>query len=121
MGYGEFRTFEKVSEVNLERCKAWHPKGLAEWSPTDWGCAMAGEAGELCNVLKKIRRLDGGIERCNRGTREELQAMAATEIGDVYLYLDLLCQRLGLDMWECIRDTFNRVSEREDLPQRLPL
>ena len=27
-----------------------------EWSPTDWGCALAGEVGELCNFLKKRLR-----------------------------------------------------------------
>ena len=115
----KWHNFDYVSKQNLERCKAWHPNGLKDWSETDWACAMAGEAGELCNVIKKLRRLQGETERVGRGTRNELLAQAATEIGDTYIYLDLLCQRLSLDMWTCISDSFNRVSERENLPQRL--
>src|SRR5262245_40821302 len=38
-------TFGKLSRVNLARCRRWHPGGLAEWSPSDWAVAMAGEAG----------------------------------------------------------------------------
>ena len=119
MSYDDHKTFENVTRVNLERCKAWHPTGINEWSPTDWACAFAGEAGELCNVIKKLKRLEDGTERVGRGSEEELLQQAAQEIGDTYIYLDLLCQRLGLDMYACIRDTFNRVSKRENLPQRL--
>jgi len=142
MSYGDHRTFEVVSRVSKERCYAWHPEGLEEWSPTDWSNAAAGEMGELgdavielalvqlaasaklgelCNTLKKLRRLDGGTERVGRGSHEQLLKQIAQEIGDTYIYLDLTAQRLGLDMYDCIRDTFNRVSEREDLPQRLGL
>lgn len=131
MIYGDHRTFEVVGRVNKERALEWHRTGLGEWSPAEWGNALAGECGELCNVLKKILRHDKGIQQ--RGVisdlgeladdemRAMLVAMAAEEIGDVYTYLDLLCQVLDLDMYDCIRDKFNAISERENLPQRLGL
>lgn len=131
MSYGDHKTFEIVGRVNKERAFEWHRTGLGEWSPAEWGNALAGECGELCNVLKKILRHDKGIhqrgvvfdlgELADDEMRAKLVAMAAEEIGDVYTYLDLLCQVLDLDMYVCIRDKFNAISERENLPQRLGL
>jgi len=111
-------TFQYVSQTSKDRSIMWQG-ALENWSNSDWAMALTGELGELCNVLKKIKRLDDSTERTDRGTREELMQTAATEIGDTFIYLDLLCSRLGLDMYECIATTFNRVSEREGFPHRL--
>lgn len=113
-------TFDEVSRANLERCMEWHPGGLNEWSMTDWACAMAGEAGEVCNAIKKLRRLEDGVPSANNEADTELAIdKIATEIGDTFIYLDLLAQSLGIDMATAVRDTFNRVSEREGFPYRL--
>lgn len=112
-------TFQYVSATNKSRTMVWLKGDLDIWTPADWAMATAGEFGELCNALKKIKRLDEDMERTDRGSREELMKKVAQEIGDTYVYLDLLCQRMGLDMYTCIADTFNRVSEREGLPHRL--
>ena len=112
-------TFDYVSQVNLERALVWHKGGLEEWSPAEWGNAMAGECGELCNVLKKILRYDMGIPQAIGLNRQELVGMAADEIADVYLYLDLNAQRLGLKVSECVVNKFNKTSEKEGFPQRL--
>lgn len=41
--------------VNVRRCeKSFFP--LQDWSATDWACALAGEVGEACNLIKKARR-----------------------------------------------------------------
>lgn len=120
-------TFREVSETNHERACVWHPGGLDEWSPAEWGNAAAGEMGELCNVLKKILRVDCGIQQAEQnmsGKQEQqyrnvLVQKAAQEIGDTFLYLDLIATRLGLNLEDCVRDTFNRVSEREGFRQRL--
>lgn len=115
-----YSSFEHVSEVNLTRALEWHPNGLTDWSPAEWGNAAAGEMGELCNVLKKILRHEKNIAQANNLSTDELVRMAAQEIGDTYLYLDLIANRLGLDIYEdCIKPTFNRVSERENFPQKL--
>jgi NTP pyrophosphatase (non-canonical NTP hydrolase) len=79
---------------------------------------MAGEAGELCNVVKKLNRERDGLPG-NRLTADELRAELRKEIADVYLYLDLLAQREGIDMAEAIREKFNEVSEKNGFPDRL--
>ncbi len=116
----ETLTFRQVGETNLERAVLWHKGGLDEWSVSDWACAMAGEAGEVCNAVKKLNRIETGAQQTKGPqTREEAVAEIAKEIGDTFLYLELLAQRLGIDMAEAVRQTFNRVSEREGFPQRL--
>jgi NTP pyrophosphatase (non-canonical NTP hydrolase) len=112
--------FNHVSTINKARALEWHKGGLEEWSVADWSNAMAGEAGEVCNAVKKLRRIETVVQQVvGPQTREEAVAKIATEIGDTYLYLDLLAQRLGINIEDAIRDTFNRVSEREGFPHRL--
>jgi NTP pyrophosphatase (non-canonical NTP hydrolase) len=113
-------TFAAVSKLNRERCERWHP-GFPDdgWTGADWATAMAGEAGEACNVVKKLRRAQFGIVQAAADPGPELRAKLATEIGDTFLYLDLLAQYYGLDMQRCVADTFNRVSEREGFPERI--
>lgn len=115
----EKATFKYVSDINKARALVWHTGGLEEWSPAEWGNAAAGEMGELCNVLKKLLRIEHGVQQANNMTREKLLKEAAKEIGDTYLYLNLIALRLDLNIFECIRDTFNRVSVREGFPHRI--
>ena len=52
----------KFSALNLERCVSANgfSHQLADWSEAEWTNAMAGEAGEACNLTKKIiRHRDG--------------------------------------------------------------
>jgi NTP pyrophosphatase (non-canonical NTP hydrolase) len=98
-------TFDELRKANLKRLpdfKFQSPRGthgLYEWSPTDWGCALAGETGELCNKLKKLRR----------GEPIQTQEIA-NEIADVQIYLDLLAQRLKINLGQATVDKFNRKS-----------
>lgn len=111
-------TFAELARVNITRCRRWHPP--EGWSPQMWGLAMVGEAGEVANALKKLHRHDEGIQQAaDAKDRETLVRAVAMEIGDTAVYLDLLAQRLGLRLEDCIRDTFNRVSVREGFPERL--
>ena len=113
-------TFRAVSEINRVRCERWHPGFPADgWTGSDWSNAMAGEAGETCNVVKKLRRDDFGKVQAAADSRADLVAKLATEIGDTFLYLDLLAQFYGLDIARCVVDTFNRVSNREGFPDYL--
>lgn len=79
-----------------------------------------GEAGEAANAAKKVRRLQMRM-RQKKGPTDMAEAVGklATEIGDTYIYLDLLCARAGIDFRQAIIDTFNRISEREGFPERL--
>lgn len=114
-------TFRALAAINRARCERWHP-GFPDdgWTISDWSNAAAGEMGETCNVVKKLRRLDFAIDQAAGDTRADLRAKLATEIGDTLLYLDLLAQHAGLELETCVRDTFNRVSTREGFPERIP-
>lgn len=81
------------------------PRGH-DWSIAEWTNAMAGEAGEACNIAKKLIRgdYDGDTEL---GIGELLD-----EIADVVIYADLVCQRVGRHMEIAVQNKFNEVSER---------
>lgn len=105
-------SFSNLRKVNSARCEdVFHP--IDEWSPAEWGLAVVGEVGELCNVIKKIRRIqDGTNTPKDPQTVEECRTLAAKEAADAVIYLDLLCARLRIDLGEAIRQKFNEVSDR---------
>lgn len=90
-----------LRELNAHRCSVSFGHGVDGWSETDWACAVAGEAGELCNLIKKRRRGD-----------DIGMGAVADEIADVVIYLDLLAARLGIDLGDAIAAKFNAVSGR---------
>jgi NTP pyrophosphatase (non-canonical NTP hydrolase) len=116
-------TFKEVTEASVRRCQeAWCE--IQEWSPNDWGVAMAGECGEACNILKKLRRIDTPCDnpqakaRDNK-TRDELKADLADELADTFLYLNLLAYVMGISLEEAIVRKFNKVSEEIGSDERL--
>ncbi len=117
-------TFAKLTRVNYARCKRWHPRGLDEWSPSDWAVAMVGEAGEACNAIKKLRRVEEGLANKNDDgrqldTRAKAIAAIADELADMLIYLNLLALRLNIDLEAATVRKFNAVSERYGFPERL--
>jgi len=103
-------SFAWLRAQNVRRCEDVFYK-LKDWSPTDWACAMAGEAGELCNVIKKLRRLDGAdFKEDTPARRDQLTDEAAKELADTVTYADLLAARLGIDLGRAVIDKFNAVS-----------
>lgn len=102
----------ELRAANVRRCEqAFHP--LQDWTPTDWACAMAGEAGEACNAVKKLRRLaDGTNTAKDPQTEPEAIAAIGAELADTIIYADLLAARLGIDLGRAIRAKFNVVSRR---------
>lgn len=117
-------TFEQVSDTNLSRADRWHKNGIEEWSIADWAVAMAGEAGEVCNAVKKLRRIEDEIANISEperqlSTRAEAIAKIGEELADTYIYLDLLASRLAIDLPAVIVAKFNATSERYGFPERL--
>ena len=110
-------TFAYVAQASRDRTEQW--QGLDAWTPAEWACAAAGEMGETCNVIKKIFRLEKGHPSKRESEMDEYKDQLEKEIGDTYIYLDLLAQRCGLTMYGCIAKAFNQVSEREGYPHRL--
>jgi NTP pyrophosphatase (non-canonical NTP hydrolase) len=88
-----------LRKKNQERQKFY--KGSEDWTLTDWACAAAGEMGELCNKIKKLRRGE------DIPTKE-----IADKIADTITYLDLLADKLNISLPKAIRSKFNEVSDR---------
>jgi UPF0288 family protein (methanogenesis marker protein 3) len=55
MGYNNELSFKDLRVVNVRRNIELYKQQLNEWTPTDWACAAAGEMGETCNKIKKIK------------------------------------------------------------------
>jgi hypothetical protein len=114
-------TLTQISTINRARCERWHPGFPSDgWTGADWSNAMQGEAGEAGNIVKKLRRVEFGLTQAAGDSHEDLVGRLALEIGDTFLYLDLLAQHYGLALADCVVATFNRVSVREGFPERLP-
>lgn len=105
-------SLDDFSDVNRARCEC--PSGfnhsLNSWSLSDWATAFVGEAGELCNVIKKLNRVRDGIPG-NKESEEELRNNLRDEIADTYTYLDLLSQAAGIDISLAVWDKFKRKSD----------
>lgn len=106
--------FDQLRAANVTRCEQVFHK-LNDWSPCDWATAMAGECGEACNEVKKLRRLDGAdASNDTEANREYFRAKIAKELADLVIYADLLAARLGLDLGRAVVDKFNEVSEKRE-------
>lgn len=117
-------TFREVAKAGLARSNRWHKGGITDWTPSDWAVAMAGEAGEVCNAIKKLRRVQDEIANISDPDRQisserEAAAKIGEELADTFLYLDLLAQRLGLDLAAEVIAKFNAVSEKYGFPERI--
>lgn len=93
-------TLRDLQTINSQRDRGSY-NSLADWTPLEWGGALAGEVGEVCNLLKKYRR-DGVVDLAEVGK----------EIADCQCYLALLAEAVKLDLQEITRQKFNEVSER---------
>ena len=104
--------FDSFSYINRVRCES--PKGfnhrLDSWSTSDWFTAILGELGEAANVAKKLNRVRDGI-RGNKETEQQLKAKLRQELGDTFVYLDLLAQSLGFQIGDAAMEVFNSKSK----------
>lgn len=113
-------TFGEFSHANRLRCEA--PKGfnhkLTDWDTSDWFLAVMGELGEAANVGKKLNRVRDGIPG-NKETPDALRAKLRKELGDVFVYLDLLCQAHGFSIADAAAEVFNAKSAEIGYPGKL--
>ena len=117
-------TFDDLRIANSTRNDRWVPLGIAQWSISEWAVAMAGEAGEICNAVKKLNRVENQVANLNEPrrqieTREAALAKIGAEIADTVIYLDLLAQRCGLALGKEVTRKFSATSERYGFPERL--
>lgn len=112
------RTFDAFSAANRDRCES--PQGfnhkLSDWSASDWMTALVGEVGEAANVVKKLNRYRDGING-NKEAEDELRAKLRKELGDTFVYLDLMCQALGFSIRDAAAEVFNSKSAEIGYPK----
>lgn len=90
----------------LEASKNKHHKFYksVNWTEAQWLKAVLGELGEYANLSKKFDRGDF--------PEKEFKLEAAKELADVQCYLDMLANKIGVDLGNATKDKFNEVSER---------
>lgn len=111
--------FDRLRDANVRRLSRWHDPASEPWTGADWSNAMCGEAGEAANVVKKLRRHETRTSPQGDPPALTLRAMLADELADVVTYADLLAHFYGIDLGDAVADKFNRVSARQDFPERL--
>lgn len=106
-----YQFLKAFRQHNVERAKTrFHHDTSEVW----WTNAIAGEAGEACNLAKKISRGDfKGAEL------KEARKALAIELADVITYCDLLLAQLGHETDEILLEKFNIVSKRVGYQQVL--
>tara|TARA_Y100000034_G_C6902529_1_gene417736 strand:+ start:554 stop:940 length:387 start_codon:yes stop_codon:yes gene_type:complete len=110
---------KEFQEINKKRSLESFPE-CENWELGDWGNALAGEVGELCNFIKKIRRIEVKATTLNSDmSMAELTKAAGKEMGDVMSYLANIASELNLDLEKETVDKFNLVSEILDSKYRL--
>lgn len=113
-------SFEQFSAINRQRCESAdgfnHP--LNSWTTSDWFVAAMGELGEAANVAKKLNRYRDGIPG-NKEQADALREKLRRELGDTFVYLDLLAQSLGLNIGAAAVEVFNAKSEEIGCPIRM--
>ncbi len=107
-------TFKEFSDINLKRCEQAFHTPIKDWSETDWACAVAGETGEMCNLIKKRHRSLSEGKPLFVSVGE-----VGKELADIVTYVDLLATRLGLDLETILIDKFNEVSDRVGFTEKL--
>jgi NTP pyrophosphatase (non-canonical NTP hydrolase) len=68
---------------------------------------LAGEAGEVCEQIKKVLRDDAG--QVTEARRKAL----SKELGDVLWYVAAVCSELGLDMGQVAGDNVAKLADRQ--------
>ncbi|MEJ7622490.1 MAG: nucleoside triphosphate pyrophosphohydrolase family protein [Pyrinomonadaceae bacterium] len=83
---------------------ALYPRRLSNLEYPTLG--LAGEAGEVANIVKKIQRDHGGV--INDDTRLKMQ----DELGDVLWYISACADELGLTLDEIAGFNVNKLAKR---------
>lgn len=101
---GHNLTFERLQQTNKLRCEKAFGREVKDWNAEQWACAIAGEAGELCNIVKKVFRGDFALN--------EVRGEILEEIADIITYCDLMMTFLDADTGTEVAKKFNKVSAR---------
>lgn len=87
----ETQNYPTLRSANVARQAAWCPEQIPDLSFR--GNELAGETGEVCNVIKKLERARQGW----RGSRDTVEHLAE-ELADVVICADLIGIAAGIDL-----------------------
>jgi NTP pyrophosphatase (non-canonical NTP hydrolase) len=85
---------------------ALYPKRLENLEYPTLG--LAGEAGEVANIVKKIQRDHGGV------INDEIRGKLKDELGDVLWYISACADELGLTLDEIAAFNVNKLAKRHN-------
>lgn len=95
----DFKTYqEKASKTAL------YPRRLHNLEYPTLG--LAGEAGEVANVVKKIQRDNGGV------LTEDFRLRLKDELGDVLWYISACADELGITLEEIAEYNVEKLAKR---------
>lgn len=100
------RTFQEYDALAMRT--AHHPTG-SERALLYVGCALAGEAGEVANEIKKVSRDDMGV------LTEERRLKLIKEMGDTLWYLNSLANEIGTTLYEVAEANIVKLEERHGM------
>ena len=86
------------------RATALYPRRLENLEYPTLG--LAGEAGEVANVVKKIQRDHGGI------INDQIRTKLKDELGDVLWYISACADELGLTLAEIAEYNVDKLAKR---------
>ena len=98
--------------INGERYKAW-AQGTGD-DPLYASNEFAGEAGEVCNIVKKLVREERGWV----GSRSDKDALAE-EIADVIICVDTIARMYDINIEEAVTKKFNKTSDANGFVHKL--
>lgn len=103
--------FKQLGEHSIADSERWfpaiHEEGFVDL-PAFYALALAGEAGELCNIIKKGVRVGSSEIWQNPHMVKEV----AKEAADVFIYLVNLCQVMGINLWGAYETKHAELVER---------
>jgi NTP pyrophosphatase (non-canonical NTP hydrolase) len=85
---------------------ALYPRRLSNIEYATLG--LAGEAGEVANIVKKIQRDQGGV------ITDETRGKLKDELGDVLWYISACADELGLTLGEIAEFNVNKLAKRHN-------
>ena len=102
-----------LTSANRIRQKVW--PGSEDADVLFRAVEFGGESGELLDAVKKLTRMQRGIAGNVGYDLSDLRQAVMEEVGDVLIALDMLTDKLGVHMADCVPMKFNKTSRKVGL------
>ena len=109
--------FSTLRDANLKRSVEWCGEEPTESDLLFCSNELAGEVGELCNVVKKIERANNGMH--GGITTQEAVEKIKDEVADVVICADRLASCVNIHLGCAVIDKFNKTSEKHGFETKL--